>query len=111
MKLSRLFLYRCRFGVHQGFQAQSDLALKQLRAMIQSLLLVCFTSTLNAQTQESPHQENPDDIVPTLRDYNPVSQLKVTSTLLTQAKWPVVDVHTHFFYKLRHNEEALDDFV
>ncbi len=46
-----------------------------------------------------------------VRNFAPVSQLKVASTSLTQARYPVVDVHTHLFYRLRHNEQALDDFV
>ncbi len=28
-----------------------------------------------------------------------------------QASYPVVDVHTHFLYKMRHNVQALEDFV
>lgn len=46
-----------------------------------------------------------------VRDYDPVSQLKVKRTILTHAKMPVVDVHTHFFYRTRHNRQVLDDFV
>jgi predicted TIM-barrel fold metal-dependent hydrolase len=46
-----------------------------------------------------------------VRNFAPISQLKVAATSLTQARHPVVDVHTHLFYRLRHNEQALDDFV
>ncbi|MCM2371468.1 amidohydrolase family protein [Aporhodopirellula aestuarii] len=46
-----------------------------------------------------------------VRKFNPIPQLKVASTPLTHARFPVVDVHTHIFYRLRHNEEALDDLV
>ena len=46
-----------------------------------------------------------------VRIYDPVSQLKVTKTVLSHAAMPVVDVHTHFFYRMRHNREALGDFV
>ncbi|TWU15840.1 Amidohydrolase [Allorhodopirellula heiligendammensis] len=46
-----------------------------------------------------------------VRSFDPVPQLKVKSTPLTQAKFPVVNVHTHLFYRLRQNEQALDDFV
>jgi len=46
-----------------------------------------------------------------LRNFRPQSQLVVPTTDLTQASYGVVDVHTHFFHRLRGNTEALDDFV
>lgn len=46
-----------------------------------------------------------------VRSFDPVPQLKVKSTNLTHAKFPVVDIHTHLFYRLRQNEQALADFV
>lgn len=46
-----------------------------------------------------------------LREFRPTSKLKVHVTDLQRSAFPVVDVHTHFFYKMRHNTQALDDFV
>ncbi len=46
-----------------------------------------------------------------LRNFRPKNQLKVAQNLRSGAKFPVVDVHTHFYYKLHHSEPALDDFV
>ncbi len=46
-----------------------------------------------------------------VRLFTPRSRLVTPRTEISGAKFPVVDVHTHFFYKLRHNEQALDDFV
>lgn len=46
-----------------------------------------------------------------VRLFNPKSQLRVASHPREQAAFPVVDVHNHFFYRLRHNRQALDDFV
>jgi predicted TIM-barrel fold metal-dependent hydrolase len=46
-----------------------------------------------------------------VRLYDPIPQLKVKTTDLTRASMSVVDVHTHFFYRMRHNRQALDDFV
>jgi len=46
-----------------------------------------------------------------LKDFRPESMLRVNRSELQRAKFPVIDVHTHFFYRLRHSEEALDDFV
>ena len=46
-----------------------------------------------------------------LRKFRPKSNLIVKSHELTRAKFPVVDVHTHFFHRLKGNSVALDDFV
>lgn len=46
-----------------------------------------------------------------LRNFRPKSQLKVPENIRSHAKYPVVDVHTHFHYKLRNSEQALEDFV
>lgn len=46
-----------------------------------------------------------------LRNFRPTSKLKVAAHLKSHAKFPVVDVHTHFRYKLRSSEQALEDFV
>jgi len=46
-----------------------------------------------------------------LRLYKPKPMLKVQQHLLTRAKLPVVDVHTHFRYRLRHSVRALEDYV
>ena len=46
-----------------------------------------------------------------LRLFRSKSKLVVRQTPLTKPSMSVVDVHTHFFYKLRHNEQALIDYV
>ncbi len=46
-----------------------------------------------------------------VRFFTPHSQLIVPRTDIRGARFPVVDVHTHFFYKMRHNEQALNDFL
>jgi len=46
-----------------------------------------------------------------LRNFRPQSQLKVARHPQPAAKFTVVDVHTHFRYKLRNSEQALDDVV
>ena len=43
--------------------------------------------------------------------YNPKSQLKTKVTDVKHAAFPAVNVHTHFFYRLRLNRDALEDFV
>lgn len=46
-----------------------------------------------------------------LSQFRPRPMLKVESHDLKRAKMPVVDVHTHFFYRLHSSYEQLDDFV
>ena len=46
-----------------------------------------------------------------LKDFRPQSKLRVAETQKTRAKFPVIDIHTHFHFKLRNSEQTLDDFV
>ncbi|MCA9211666.1 MAG: amidohydrolase [Planctomycetales bacterium] len=46
-----------------------------------------------------------------LADYRPKSMLKTTESQLTRAKFPVIDVHSHFGYRMKGSEEQLDQFV
>ncbi|WP_404310205.1 amidohydrolase family protein [Neorhodopirellula lusitana] len=98
--------------------------------LLSLLLIPCLTTQAQttpttAPTETTPAKRGPSKREPSkrsrtaeakgtdvsVRDYAPVSQLKVPSTDLQHAKMPVVDVHTHFFYRMRHNREALVDFV
>ena len=49
--------------------------------------------------------------VPKINEYFPQSKLIVKQTRLTQAKFPVVDAHTHFGFKLNRDQEALQAYV
>ncbi len=46
-----------------------------------------------------------------LRNFRPQSKLVVAANPKSQAKFPAVDVHTHFYYKMRGNQQTLDDYV
>lgn len=46
-----------------------------------------------------------------LSRFRPRPMLKVDQHLLRRAKFPVVDVHTHFFYRLKHSRARLEEFV
>ncbi|WP_315855003.1 amidohydrolase family protein [Stieleria varia] len=46
-----------------------------------------------------------------LRNFRPQSKLVVAEHPRNAAAFPVIDVHTHFHYRLRGNDQALDDFV
>lgn len=81
-----------------------------------------LTASNTAAAEDAPDEKAEPDSYPgpldgrdgrelALRNFRPESQLKVKETLLEKAKMPVVDVHTHFRYRLHHSPEALDDFV
>lgn len=46
-----------------------------------------------------------------LSEFLPEPQLKVAHTDVQRAKLPVVDVHTHFWFRLRHDPQQLAEFV
>ncbi len=46
-----------------------------------------------------------------LSRFRPRATLQVKQTDLTRAKFPVVDIHTHFRHRLKHSPEQLDAFV
>ena len=46
-----------------------------------------------------------------LGNFRPKPSLKVRQTLLGQAQFPVVDVHTHFRSRLKHDLGKLDEYV
>jgi predicted TIM-barrel fold metal-dependent hydrolase len=46
-----------------------------------------------------------------VRNFRPQSKLVVNQTALPRASFPVIDAHTHFLYKMRHNDQALVDYV
>jgi len=46
-----------------------------------------------------------------LDNFRPQSTLKVPHTVLKGAKFPAIDVHSHFKVRLKHSPEQLDEFV
>ncbi len=46
-----------------------------------------------------------------LSEFLPKSQLTVAHTDLQRANFPVVDVHTHFWLRMRHDPQQLHEFV
>lgn len=95
-------------------------------------LLVAWLASGPAAAQDQPPQPSSDAAQPAaspglpaasgpldgrdgrellLRNFRPVPQLRVRQTPIEAARFPVVDVHTHMFYRQRHNQQALEDFV
>ncbi|MCA9134306.1 MAG: amidohydrolase [Planctomycetales bacterium] len=75
--------------------------------------LAAIPSRLCAQASaETDSNPTPATVPPlTLAEFVPEPRLKVPVTDVRQAKFPVVDVHSHFWIRLRHNPEQLDEFV
>jgi predicted TIM-barrel fold metal-dependent hydrolase len=57
--------------------------------------------------------EEPTRSIPNLSisEFVPVPQAKLPRTDIQQAKFPVVDVHTHFFVRFHHEPESLRAYV
>lgn len=51
------------------------------------------------------------DASPTLRTFDPVPQLVVAKTKRTQAKFPVIDVHSHFGFRFKGDREQLGNYI
>lgn len=64
-------------------------------------------ASLTATAQDNTLQ--PDQ--PTLRDYDPHPALKVAKTDLKKAKFPVVDIHSHFGIRLKGDHQKLADYI
>jgi predicted TIM-barrel fold metal-dependent hydrolase len=63
--------------------------------------------------ENSPPPNAADSQLPelALSTFRPRPELKVPETLLTRAKFPVVDVHSHFFVRARHDPQQLKAYV
>ncbi|MBI1249106.1 amidohydrolase family protein [bacterium] len=87
---------------------------RHLRSLI--FIAACFASmaTLSpaiADENSQPPLDGEDGRPLAIGEFQPEATLKVHQTPLTHAKFPVVDDHTHFRYRLKHSPEQLDDFV
>lgn len=77
-----------------------------------SSLLLMAVGTISSHrillAQEPSLQVDPN--LP-LAEFRPQSRLNVKQTLIPAAKFPVIDVHSHFQIRLRHDPVALDNFI
>ena len=75
--------------------------------------------TPDAQTAQAEQAPSPSAPLPDGRDgrdlllrlFLPRATLKAPATRIAGARFHVVDIHTHFRYRLRHSPEQLDAFV
>lgn len=77
-------------------------------AMTYAAWMIIFVATgfLSAQDVQLDGREGRNLA---LGNFRPRPTLKVEQTLLQQARFPVVDVHTHFRYRLKYDLGKLDD--
>ena len=78
-----------------------------LIGLIVCVLTNCHTNWLSAQ--ESSKSESQADLP--LAKFFPTPKLRGKFTDLQHAKFPVVDVHSHFYIRLRHDPQQLKAFV
>ena len=79
-----------------------------------ALLLLMLANPLVARPVQDPAQLKKDDVKPTdirISDFHPKSTLRVKQTLLKHAKFPVIDVHNHFFFRYKGQRERLAEYV
>lgn len=89
-----------------------NLLLRPTVLLLPLTIVLAAAPPLAAQQQEpAPPLDGQDGRPLSLSEFRPRAMLKVKQTHLTHAKFPAVDVHTHFRYRLRHSAEQLDDFV
>ena len=73
-----------------------------------SIAVCCNESTIAQDTPELDGREGRELL---LRNFRPNHVLRVKQTNLTQARFPTVDVHSHFYYRLKHADVARDDYI
>jgi predicted TIM-barrel fold metal-dependent hydrolase len=80
------------------------------RISLSILAWFCFWPFLSMSQEKPPSSLALEHPPLKLSDFRPEPTLKVAETVLTHAKFPVIDLHTHFKLKLK-SQEALRDFV
>ncbi|MEM7454199.1 MAG: amidohydrolase family protein [Planctomycetota bacterium] len=70
-------------------------------------------ATEQEQTESNVGEGSQDDLFEpmTIDRFDPTPTLRVNATELTHAAVPVIDAHTHFGFRLRGDDERLDEFV
>ena len=107
--LRKLVMSRC-------FSSFTPLSCNVLTPVV--LILVGFQSLLLPAQDSSSRSADPADSAESvtmenllLSDFRPRSTLKVAKTDLQHAKFPVIDVHNHFFFRYRGQRERLGEYV
>lgn len=96
-------------AVRHAFIVTNKLCLKAQTVFLLILLLGDAACAQDPANGESDGVQASQGLL--LKDFRPKPQLRVAQNLRARAAFPVADVHTHFFFKLRSSEQALDDYV
>ena len=67
------------------------------------------TVSQSNQNRQANQDQQADEML--LKQFRPRSMLKVEQTRLTRARYPAIDVHTHFGFRLKGDIEELDRYV
>ena len=84
-------------------QTVSALALTAL------LVLISGVPSFGQESESPKSVETEDDLL--LREFKPVPMLKTKATDIQSAKFPVIDVHNHFGFRLKGDQARLQEFV
>ncbi len=79
-----------------------------------ALLFLLWSSTRICLGYQSQTSSASDKNLPTklgIDEFTPEPKAKLRTTELTRAQMPVVDVHSHFWVRLKHDPEQLKGFV
>ena len=80
-------------------------------APLREAIAILFLLTGSAEAQDKAPLDGREGRQLLLDQFRPQSQLQTKRTPITQAKFPVVDVHVHPRIRLRHHPQRLADFV
>ncbi|MEX0818423.1 MAG: amidohydrolase family protein [Pirellulaceae bacterium] len=85
--------------------------MRHVWSLLLFLSLAIGTPRVQAQESITPELDGREGRELLLKFFRPQTKLRVRQTDLHRARFPVVDVHTHFRYRFRHSPEQLDAFV
>jgi predicted TIM-barrel fold metal-dependent hydrolase len=83
-----------------------------MRPLVLPLLVLAIATNVSlSQDSTEPELDGREGRDLLLKHFHPQSTLRVKQSDVRRAKFPVVDLHTHFRHRLRHSPEQLDAFV
>ena len=77
--------------------------------LVRILFVICWLSSFAGALMQTGLAQHAEALP--LSEFFPDPQAKLSTTTLTGAKYPVVDVHTHFWIRLKHDPAQLRAFV
>jgi len=106
IKIHRVNLNMLRFCV-----SACSLVLAVLIGLLSGLCNLLFAQDADSSSSSKPQAElvSPKNLL--MSDFLPRSTLNVAKTDLQQAKFPVIDVHNHFFFRYKGQRNRLDEYV